>query len=64
MKIFVSRNIPGSALDKLKSSGNEVKISEFDRPLTPEEFLEGAKGADAVLSVPDSGDSPTRMFEA
>jgi len=51
MKIFVSRNIPGQALDKLKNSGNEVKISEFDRPLTPEEFLEGAKGADAVLSL-------------
>lgn len=51
MKIFVSRNIPGSALDRLKNSGHEVHVSEFDRPLTPEEFLEGAKGADAVLSL-------------
>src|SRR3990170_4099917 len=51
VKIFVSRKIPGSALDKLHSSGNEVNISEFDRPLTPQEFLEGAKGADAVLTL-------------
>jgi len=51
MKIFVSRNLPGDSLDKLKNSGNEVLISEFDRPLTAEEFLEGAKGADAVLAL-------------
>jgi glyoxylate reductase len=49
-RVFVSREIPGSALDKLKASGHEVVISEFDRPLKPEEFLEKAKGADAVLS--------------
>lgn len=51
MKIFVSRKIPGTALDKLTSSENEVNISEFDRPLTAEEFLERAKGVDAVLSL-------------
>jgi glyoxylate reductase len=51
MKIFVTRDLPGSSLDKLKNSGNEVVISELDRPLTPEEFLEGAKGCDAVLSL-------------
>ena len=51
MKIFVSRKIPGNALDKLMSSGNEVVVSEFDRPLTPEEFLEESKGADAVLTL-------------
>lgn len=51
MKIFVSRNIPGNSLDKLKNSGNEVAISDFDRPLTATEFLEGAKGVDAVLAL-------------
>jgi len=51
MKIFVSRDIPGNALDKLKTSNHEVVVSEFDRPLTAEEFLERAKGADAVLSL-------------
>lgn len=50
-KIFVTRKIPGTALDKLTSSNNEVQISEFDRPLTSEEFLERAKGADAVLTL-------------
>lgn len=50
MKIFVSRKISGNALDKLTSSGHEVSISEFDRPMTEEEFLERAKGADAILS--------------
>jgi len=51
MKIFVSRRIPGEALNKLFGSANEVYVSEFDRTLTPEEFLEGAKGCDAVLSL-------------
>jgi len=50
-KIFVSRKIPGDALDKLTSSEHEVVISEFDRVLTPEEFIERAKGADAVLTL-------------
>ncbi len=50
-KVFVSRKIPGSALDKLTSSQHEVVISEFDRPLTPEELLERSKGVDAVLSL-------------
>lgn len=51
MNIFVSRKIPGSALDRLASSEHEVKISEFDRPLKAEEFLERAKGSDAILSL-------------
>lgn len=50
-KIFVSRKIPGTTLDKLTSSDNDVKISEFDRPLSAEEFLERAEGVDAVLSL-------------
>lgn len=51
MKIFISRKIPGDTLNKLFDSGNEVKVSDFDRPLSAEEFLEGARGADAVLSL-------------
>jgi len=50
-KIFVTRKIPGSALDKLTNSGNEVVISEFDRPLTREELSEKAKGVDALLCL-------------
>lgn len=51
MKIFISRKIPGEALNKLTDSGNEVIVSEFDRPLSPEEFIDRARGADAVLSL-------------
>jgi glyoxylate reductase len=51
MKIFVTRQIPGDSLEKLKINGNEVVISEFGRPLTPEELLEKSKGVDALLSL-------------
>ncbi len=51
-KIFVTRKIPGDSLEKLKAeSGNEVVISEFGRPLTPEELLEKSKGVDAILCL-------------
>jgi len=49
MKIFVTRKIPGD-LEPLKN-GNEVVVSEFDRPLTPEELIEKGKGTDALLSL-------------
>lgn len=49
-KIFVSRKFPGTHLERLVNSGNEVHVCEFDRPLSPEEFLERARGMDAVLS--------------
>lgn len=48
-KIFVTRQIPGKAIDELKASDNEVEISPFDRPLTAEELLEKGKGVDALL---------------
>ena len=51
MKIFVSRKIPGTALGKLMSSGHEVTVSEFDRPMTASEFLERARGMDGVLTL-------------
>src|SRR3989344_6637715 len=51
MRIFVSRKFPGTALDKLMQSGNEVVVSEFDRPLTAGELLEKAKGVDALLTL-------------
>jgi len=50
-KIFVTRQIPGDALEKLKVNGNEVAISEFGRPLSPEELLEGVRGVDAVMTL-------------
>lgn len=50
-KIFVTRKIPGEHLEKLKSAGYEVEISEFDRPATPEEMVEKVKGVDALLCL-------------
>ncbi len=51
MKIFVTRQIPGDYLEKLKEAGYEVLVSEFDRPLTQEELLNKAKGADGLLTL-------------
>lgn len=51
MRIFVTRKIPGDSLEKLKSTGHEVNISEYDRPLTSEELIKGIAGVDAVLSL-------------
>lgn len=49
-KIFVTRNIPGTALAKLKE-GNEVVISNFDRVLVAEEIIDAAGDADAILTL-------------
>lgn len=51
MKIFVTRQVPGDSLEKLKASGHDVVISDVGRPLTPEELLEKSKGVDALLSL-------------
>lgn len=50
MKIFVTRQIPGRHLDQLET-GNEVSVSEFDRPLSGAELVEKVKGVDALLSL-------------
>ncbi|MEK7536502.1 MAG: D-glycerate dehydrogenase [Patescibacteria group bacterium] len=49
MKVFITRKIPGN-IEPLKN-GNEVVVSEFDRPLTAEELIEKAKGADGLLTL-------------
>lgn len=49
-KIFVTRQVPGNHIENLKA-GAEVTVSDFDRPLTPEELLAKAKGVDALLSL-------------
>ena len=51
MKIFVSRELPTTHLKDLDSLGAEISISEFSRPLTADEFLDKAKGSDAILSL-------------
>lgn len=51
MRIFVTRKIPGKALEKLTSSGHEVEVSPYDRPLKEEELTERVKGLDAILTL-------------
>lgn len=51
MKIFVSRDLPENALRPLLESEYEVDVFEQDRVMEPEEFLERARGADAVLTL-------------
>ena len=50
MKIFVTRQIPGSAFEKLKEAG-EVVVSPNDRTITLEELISGVKDADALLCL-------------
>lgn len=50
MKVFVTRQIPGSAFSKLKEAG-EVVVYPHDRPITLEDLIEGVKEADALLSL-------------
>jgi len=38
-------------LRPLFASGHEIVVSEFDRPLTPSEFLEKAAGSDALITL-------------
>jgi glyoxylate reductase len=49
-KIFVTRKIPGDSLEKLKTGGNEVGVSESGKAIAPEELLEKSKGVDGLLS--------------
>lgn len=51
MKVLVTRRIPGKALEKLQSSGHEVVVSSFDRPLAPQEIIDMGKDADAILTL-------------
>lgn len=51
MKIFVTRKIPGKALDRLINSGHEVAVSEFDRPLEEAELVEAVRDMDALLTL-------------
>lgn len=50
-KIFVTRNIPGNHLERLKEAGYEVSVSDIERPFTQEELLEKGKGVDALVTL-------------
>lgn len=51
MKVFVTRKIPTTQVEKLNKKGYEIVINEEDRVLTPQELIEMGKGSDAILSL-------------
>lgn len=50
MKVFITQNLEGEALELL-SARHEVVCSGLDRPLSRDEFLHGIADADAVVLV-------------
>ncbi len=53
MKIYVTRNIPGSAINTLKTAGHDLVINPDDRVHTKEELIAALKKEkpDAILSL-------------
>lgn len=51
MKVYITRKVPGGALEKLKKKGIETLVNDFDRPVTEDELIEGVKGADAIFCL-------------
>lgn len=51
MKVLVTLDIPSVGIENLKKEGLEVAVWEEGRPMTPDELLEQAKKADALLST-------------
>ncbi len=49
-KVYVTRPLPGTALEELKKHC-QVELQEEDRLATKEEILEGIKGKDALLCI-------------
>jgi len=49
-RVFVTASLPGKGLDKL-SEGFEVEVFPEDRSITHNELMEGAKEADALITL-------------
>lgn len=49
-KIFITRKVPGKALEKLLED-HEAVMSTFDRPLAVQEMIEMGRDAEAVLTL-------------
>jgi len=62
-RVYVTRKIPGDALDRLINSEHEVEVSPFDRVITPQEMLEKAKDVDAILTLLSERMTPEVMDE-
>lgn len=50
LNVFVTRKLPGNALDKLRSQYN-VTVNPEDRNITKEELLKAVAGQDALISM-------------
>jgi glyoxylate reductase len=51
MKVVVTRQIPGPAVDLLQQAGHEVVVNDEDRVMNGEELKKFVVGADAILSL-------------
>ncbi len=51
MKIVITRDIPGPALDLLQQQGYDLVVNKEDRVLSPNELKDFVAGADAILSL-------------
>jgi len=51
IKVFVTREIPEVGIQLLKNEGFHVSVWPHDRPMSPEELIEEAKKANAVLTL-------------
>ncbi|MCU7498113.1 MAG: D-glycerate dehydrogenase [Ignavibacteria bacterium] len=51
MKAFITRKLPGNAVDLLIEKGIDVVVFGKDRQISKEEFLKHAKDADGIISL-------------
>src|SRR5215471_18675494 len=51
IKVFVTRDIPGTGINLLKDAGFDVSVWPGDRPMKPEELLDAGRNANAMLTL-------------
>ncbi|MGE5430476.1 MAG: 2-hydroxyacid dehydrogenase [Syntrophomonadaceae bacterium] len=51
MKVFITRELPGNAVDLLVKSGFDVVVYGKDRQISRQEFIKYAKDADGIISL-------------
>ena len=51
VKVFVTREIPGTGIDLLKKEGFNVSVWPHDKPMSPDELIEEGKKANAILTL-------------
>ena len=51
MKVFITRKLPGNAVELLLENGIDVVVYGKDRQITRQEFLKNAKDSDGIISL-------------